>query len=268
MTLEYKGIKINYQVSGKGKPLLFLHGFLENLTMWNNMIPYFSNSHQCITVDLLGHGRTDCLGYIHSMEEMAKAVKYLSDELVLDDIKIIGHSMGGYVALAYLDLFPKMVSGLLLLNSTSFADSKDRKIHRDRAIQIIKKNPKAYMSTVIENLFAKENRPKFSTQIDRIQNEASKTSQQGIISALEGMKTRKDRSAILSNFKGSKAIFAGKQDPVLSYQQSVKESKESITNLISFDGGHMTYLENKNEFIKLLHQFLRACLNSIQTDDQ
>jgi len=257
MTLAYKGIEINYQVLGKGTPLVFLHGFLENSTMWNHLVSFFSDSYCCITIDLLGHGKTDCLGYIHRMEDMAEAVKAVLDTTITDKPIVIGHSMGGYVSLAYLDLYPKMISGIVLLNSTSFPDNEERKKNRSRAIDIVKKNPNAYTSMAIANLFAEENRSKFSDQIEAIKNEASKTPLQGIISALEGMKIRKDHTQTLLKFGSPKIIFAGEKDPVLSYQQNVAESKQSKTNLISFDGGHMSYIENKDELLKSIHQFLK-----------
>ncbi|GAA4109153.1 alpha/beta hydrolase [Aquimarina addita] len=257
MTLGYKGIKINYDTEGNGTPLVFLHGFLENSTMWDMITPHFLPTYQCITIDLLGHGKTDCKGYIHNMEDMANAVKAVLDILTDQKITIIGHSMGGYVGLAYLDLFPEMVSGLLLLNSTSLPDSDERKKNRDRAIQIVKKNPDAYTSMAIANLFAAKNRAAFSKEIDAIKIRASKTTLQGIIAALEGMKIRKDRSEVFKNFNGSKAIFAGKEDPVLLYQQRILEAKKYNINLVSFGGGHMTYLENKDQFLRSLQDFLK-----------
>jgi len=187
MTLAYKGIEINYNSSGKGIPIVFLHGFLENSTMWDIIVPHFSDTYQCITIDLLGHGKTECLGYIHRMEDMAEAVSAVLNTMNVVHPILIGHSMGGYVALAFLELFPEIVSGLALLNSTSFPDSEERKINRSRAIDIVKKNPNAYTSMAIANLFAKENRVLYKTQIEAIKNEASKTPLQGIIAALEGL---------------------------------------------------------------------------------
>ncbi|WP_108804651.1 alpha/beta fold hydrolase [Aquimarina sp. Aq107] len=256
MTLAYKGIEINYHVSGKGSPLVFLHGFLENLTMWDQIISYFSNTHTCITIDLLGHGKTNCLGYIHKMEDMAEAVDSVIRHITKDQLVLIGHSMGGYVSLSYLDLFPQKLLGLVLLNSTSFPDSEERKINRSRAIDIVKKNPGAYTSMAIANLFAEENRIKYRTEIEKIKNEASKNPLQGIIAALEGMKIRKDHTETLMKFNKPKIIFAGKKDPVLSYQQNLKESKLCNTDFTSFNGGHMSYIENKVDLLKSLDHFL------------
>ncbi len=257
MTLAYKGIEINYNISGSGTPLVFLHGFLENSTMWDAIVSDLSNNYTCITIDLLGHGQTKCLGYIHRMEDMAQAVKAVLHYIKIDNPICIGHSMGGYVSLAYLDLFPEGISGLVLLNSTSFPDSEERKINRSRAIDIVKKNPDAYTSMAIANLFAEENRVQFSQQIKAIKDQASKTPLQGIISALEGMKIRKDHRMTLLAFRKPKIIFAGQKDPVLSYQQNIEESKQCKTDLISLNGGHMLYIENQDEFLRSFKLFLK-----------
>lgn len=256
MTLTYKGIEINYNITGKGTPLVLLHGFLENLKMWDEIIEDVSKKYTCITIDLLGHGSTDCIGYIHKMEDMAYAVKAVLDISINTKPVFIGHSMGGYVSLAYLDLFPGKISGLILLNSTSFPDSEERKTNRSRAISIVKKNPNAYTSMAIANLFAEKNRETYKNKIEKIKNEASRTPLQGIIAALEGMKIRKDHTETLRKFKGDKIIFTGEKDPVLSYQQSVNESELCKTNLVVLDGGHMSYIENKQDIIKSLHDFL------------
>ncbi|WP_074409821.1 MULTISPECIES: alpha/beta fold hydrolase [Aquimarina] len=256
MIITYKGIKINYNTSGKGTPVVFLHGFLENSTMWEETIDHISNTYHCISIDLLGHGLTECMGYIHTMEDMAQAVKVVLDSLNISKASFVGHSMGGYVALACIDLFPNIVSGLVLLNSTSFPDSIERKQNRSRAIEIVKNNPDAYTSMAIANLFAEENRLRLADKINMIKDQASKISLQGIISGLEGMKVRKDHTSLLSSFNKPKIIFAGTKDPILLYGQSIKESKQCNINLVSFDGGHMSYLENKDEYIAKLHLFL------------
>lgn len=258
MILAYKGIKINYNTFGKGTPIIFLHGFLENSTMWEDTITLLSTTYNCISIDLLGHGKTGCIGYIHTMEDMAQAVKAVMQDLDIVKAIFVGHSMGGYVALACIDLFPEMINGMVLLNSTSYPDSAERKLNRSRAINIVKNNPNAYTSMAIANLFAKENQLQFINEIKKIKDQASKLPLQGIISALEGMKIRKDRTSILANFKGPKIIFAGKQDPVLSYEQNTKEATLYKVDLVGFDGGHMSYLENKDEYIAELYRFLES----------
>ncbi|HWS59814.1 MAG TPA: alpha/beta fold hydrolase, partial [Flavobacterium sp.] len=133
-TTIYKNTKIAYTDQGKGTAIVLLHGFLENQSMWNAYISDFSKKNRVITIDLLGHGATECLGYIHSMEDQADMIHHVLHDLKIRKAVFIGHSMGGYIALAFAELYPDSMKGLVLLNSTSRADSDERKINRDRAI--------------------------------------------------------------------------------------------------------------------------------------
>ncbi|MGB0892059.1 MAG: alpha/beta fold hydrolase, partial [Flavobacteriaceae bacterium] len=139
MILEYKGANIFYTDQGKGTAIVLLHGFLENSTMWNNFVANVSKNHRVICIDLLGHGKTECLGYVHTMEDMSDAVEAVLNHLKIRRSIFIGHSMGGYVALAFAEHFPDNVKGLCLLNSTTRTDSEERKKLRSRAILAAKR---------------------------------------------------------------------------------------------------------------------------------
>jgi len=254
MNTTYKNIKIHYQITGQGEPMVLLHGFLEDSSMWETFLPELSKKYQIITIDLLGHGKTECLGYIHSMETMARAVVHVLEERRIPSAIIVGHSMGGYVALALAELNTQYVSSIILLNSTSKADSPERKLNRERGIQVVKKNPQAYTSMAIANLFASDNRERFALEIGKIKNTASKTSLQGIIAAQEGMKIRPERTVILHNFLKDKLLIAGKQDPVLNHQQLAEEAKLTHTKFHSLEGGHMSHVENFQEVAHILQQ--------------
>ena len=171
----YKNIEIAYSVSGKGNALVLLHGFLETSTMWKPFVNEFSNTHKVITIDLLGHGKTPCLGYIHTMEELAETVFAVLKELNLRKIHIAGHSMGGYVALAFAEMYPDYVKGLCLINSTARADSVARKANRDRAIKAVKYNHKQFIRMAISNLFRPKNRKIFAETIKEVKKEALTT---------------------------------------------------------------------------------------------
>jgi len=108
----YKNIPINYAFKGKGSAIVLLHGFLENSSMWKGIILGLSKRNKVITVDLFGHGKTENLGYIHTMEEQATMVRSVLKSLNIRKATLIGHSMGGYVALAFAELFPKNTKGI------------------------------------------------------------------------------------------------------------------------------------------------------------
>lgn len=256
MILKYKNINIHYTDAGEGTCLVFLHGFLENLSIWKPFIKTFSKKNRVICVDLLGHGKTECLGYIHTMEAMAEAVRAVLVHLKVAQAVFFGHSMGGYVALAYMEKYPKSILGLCLLNSTAYPDSEEKKINRDKAIKAVKQNHKLFIKLSIPNLFAEYNRVKFKEEIELLKKEALKMPVQGIIAALEGMKIRESRVHLLKDTSCKKMMFVGKKDPILNYEDSLEQVKNTSVKLVEFPDGHMSFIENEALFLQEIMYFI------------
>ena len=255
--LIYKNTKIFYTDEGKGTAVLLLHGFLENKTMWKAFMPNLAKKHRVITLDLLGHGETECIGYVHVMEDQADMIYTLMLYLKIRKVVLVGHSMGGYVALAFAELYPEHVKGLLLLNSTSKADSEERKINRARAIVAVKQNYGAFVSMSIANLFSEDNRERLSKEIEKVKKEALKTPLQGIVAALEGMKIRKDRQALLHFATYPIELVLGKKDGVLNYDENIEQIEGTKVQLTTFPDGHMSHIENEKELKQVLENFLK-----------
>ena len=224
--------------------------------MWNDLNPILSHKNRLITIDLLGHGATECLGYIHSMENNAEIVKAVLSNLRIRKAIFIGHSMGGYVALAFAELYPTTIKGLVLLNSTSKEDSAERKDNRDRAIKAVKQNYVNFVRLSVANLFSVNNRERLEKEIESVKLEALKTPLQGIVASLEGMKIRKDREFILHESEFPKLLILGKKDCVLIYKDNLSQIENTNTELIIFPDGHMSHIENKEELGKVLLGFL------------
>ncbi|UOK43303.1 MULTISPECIES: alpha/beta fold hydrolase [Flavobacterium] len=254
----HKNTKIAYSESGKGTAVVLLHGFLENATMWDFYVAEFAKKYRVITIDLLGHGQTECMGYVHTMEDMADAVHAVLHELRIRKAFFVGHSMGGYVSLAFAELYPDNVKGLVLLNSTSRADSDERKLNRDRAIIAVKQNYSAFISMAIANLFSEENRDRLTEEIEYVKVEALKTPLQGIVAASEGMKIRKDREVILHFAPYPILLILGKKDPVLIYEDNLEQIEGTNVQLVSFSGGHMSHIENRDQLGKVLLDFFKS----------
>ena len=255
--LKYKNINLHYSVHGNGSAIVLLHGFLENISMWNDIFPVLAENNKVICIDLLGHGKTGNLGYIHSMEDQAEMVKFVLDHLKLEKYILIGHSMGGYVSLALAELFPDKIKGICLMNSTAQADDKEKRKTRDRTIKAVKKYPETFVRLAIPNLFSKENRTVFVPKIKLITKEALKTTQQGIIAALEGMKIRKDRTSILQTKDFPILMIISKKDPALEYQSLIDQTKNTPVLTHEFPDGHMSHVENKEELIQTLVKFVK-----------
>jgi len=255
--LIYKNTKISFTDQGKGTAVVLLHGFLENQTMWDAFVPELSKKHRVITVDLLGHGETECLGYVHAMEDQADMLYALLLHLKIRKVVLVGHSMGGYVALAFAELYPDYMKGLFLLNSTSRADSEERKLNRDRAIVAVKQNYTAFVRMSIANLFAEENRERLADVIEKVKEQALKTPLQGIVAALEGMKIRKDREVILHFAPYPMQLVLGKKDGVLLYEDNIDQIEETRVELTTFPDGHMSHIENQKELLQVMLAFLK-----------
>ena len=257
-TTHFKNTSISYTDQGKGTAIVLLHGFLENKKMWDAFIPEWSKKFRIITVDLLGHGETGCMGYVHSMENNADVVHEVLAELRLRKAILVGHSMGGYVALAFAELYPDVVKGLVLLNSTSRADSEERKTNRDRAIKALKQSFQNFISLSISNLFSEENRERLSESIENVKKEALKTPLQGIVASLEGMKIRIDREVLLHLTPYPKLLVLGKKDPVLNFEETKEQIEDTQVQLLSFPDGHMSHIENQKALQKELLQFFKS----------
>ena len=256
--IKYKNTPIHYSDIGKGSAVVLLHGFLENLSMWNAIVLELSKRNRVICIDLLGHGKSGNLGYIHTMEDQAEMVKAVLNKLRLRKYTVIGHSMGGYIALAFAELYPKTIKGLCLMNSTALADTKIKKFNRNRAIKAVKQNYKTFVRIAIPNLFSEKNRKVLKSKIKQITYEALQISVQSIVASLEGMKIRKDQTQLLKKLSIPKLLILGKKDPVLDFDIHSKSAKNTNTKIIALPDGHMSHIENKDQLIIALQNFIKT----------
>jgi len=259
MNFLHKNTNVYFTSTGKGSAVVLLHGFLENSSMWNAVSNALSKKNRVICIDLLGHGKTENHGYIHTMENQAEMVKAVLNHLRLKKYVLIGHSMGGYIALEFAKLFPSNLKGLCLMNSTALADSKEKKTNRNRAIKAVKQNYKTFVRIAIPMLFSEENKTIFTSEVEQITNEALQISSQGIIASLEGMKIRKNNTSLYKNTNYPIQLIIGKQDPALEYASLINQTKNTKVQVVEFPDGHMSHIENKDELIKKLTSFVKQC---------
>ena len=254
----YKNTKISYSETGKGNAIVLLHGFLENKTMWQNLVPELSQKHRIITIDLLGHGESACLGYVHSMEENAEVVQAVLSRITNSKSNSSRAFYGWLCGFGFAEMFPTKVKAFVLMNSTSKADSEERKTNRDRAIKAVKKDYTSFIRLAIGNLFNPDNREKFENEIEKVKLEALKTPLQGIVASLEGMKIRKDREVLLHLTPYPKMLVLGKRDPVLIYETAVEQIENTTVKLVTLPDGHMSHIENKDELKTVLLDFFKS----------
>jgi pimeloyl-ACP methyl ester carboxylesterase len=260
-TFRFKKATVSFSDYGKGRTIVLLHGFLGSKEIWQKTTDNLAKSYRVIAIDLPGHGQSECLGYIHQMELMADCVRKLLDSLRLKKYVLIGHSMGGYVALAFAELFPDSLKGMALINSTALADSLEKKKDRERAIKLVKSDKRVYTKNTIKNLFANRNLKYLKDEITFATKIALNTSKQGAVAALEGMKDRPNRDIILGMVEYPVLMIISELDNILPYS-SLLEQAHTLRNkhvcYLEYDG-HMSFLENPREVNKSIRKFLRKC---------
>lgn len=257
-TLDFKQGKISYSHSGKGNTVVLLHGFLENLSYWKPLQERLQKKFRVIAIDLPGHGGSSSFGYAHSMEFMADVVAAVLKTHRVRKCSIVGHSMGGYVGLAFAKKHSENLRSLVLLNSTAFADSTQKKADRLKAINAVKENHSVFIVNAIPNLFAEGNRIVLAKEIEQIKKEALKTPTQGIVACLEGMRERPDSLSVLKDSSIKKLIITGEKDTVIPIE-TIREQAQLMKNgqLITLpNSGHMSLSEEKDEVINALEKFL------------
>lgn len=255
---QYKNINLNFTDTGKGHAVVLLHGFLENLSMWNAYSAHLSKKYRVVCVDLLGHGATENLGYLHTMEDMAEAVLAVLHHLKLRKYSVIGHSMGGYVALALGERIPDNIAGLGLFFSTSLPDSPEKKEQRLRGIELVKQNQDKFVSGTIPALFRPKSRELFKTAVQALIDDAKTMSKQGIIAAISGMRIRPDREALLHFGPYKMLIICGKRDAAIPFETMQNQLKaQNVVHTLVTENGHMGHIEDAEICLEAIEKFLK-----------
>ncbi len=260
-SIVYKSSTIRFDDRGQGNPIVLLHGFMESLDVWDELADKLSDEFRIIAIDLPGHGKSGVIEQTHSMELMADVVKEIIDYLKLEKVLLVGHSMGGYVALEFLKDYPQNLAGLVLLHSTPMADSEERKRQRNEMIMDIKSGKKVKLAKEhVQKTFAKDNLDRFVQKIGFFKIIAINTSNDGIIAAIEGMKLRPDYREVLKNTNVPFLYILGKKDNFIPVEtlENIELPKGSEV-LIMDNSGHQGYVEEQEKVEERLRDFAKKC---------
>jgi pimeloyl-ACP methyl ester carboxylesterase len=255
-----------YRKTGKGPVLVLLHGFPESGTMWDNIVGELSSHFTLIIPDLPGSGNSK-LDHKASIDQMAVSVKTILDKEGIDKSAIAGHSMGGYVALAFADLYPDQTSGLSLVHSIQLADDEEKKKVRIKSIELIQKGAKrSFISQMVPNLFSDTFKRSDPKTVEEQVEQAMKMEGNSMINFYYAMMNRSDRTYVLDNAIFPIQWIAGINDNLISYKKILEQCHRSGINFVSFynNCGHMSMFEAPGLLSKDLLEFVSYC-NSYQS---
>lgn len=261
--IEYRGAKIHYREEGRGNKntLVLLHGFLQNLDVWSSFVLTYMHDMHVVTIDLPGHGYSENLGDVNSMEDMADAVNAVIEELDIDHCVMVGHSLGGYVALAYADRYMYRLKGLGLLHSHALADSQEARERRQQVCHQVQINRPGYILSFVPSLFYNNGRPDIVQDIKDLQEQCLTTEEKGIIAAQIGMARRPSRIDLMSKIKVPVLSVFGKQDNRLDVDLAVSQAMiPAKAEIVVLDHvGHMSHIEEAKYIKRRISSFVESC---------
>jgi len=263
--IKYQNKNIHYRVSGKGKAVVLLHGFAEDGNIWNELAEELQNDLYVIVPDIPGSGQSEMLdgeniiptGRQVSIEDYAEVIKVILDKEIIAGCAIIGHSMGGYITLAFAKKYPEMLNRFGLFHSTAFSDDEAKKQNRLKAIDFIKANGAyAFLRTTIPNLFAdKQHQTKIEELIEKGRNFTPET----LIQYYQAMMNRSDTTDILKEFNKPILFIIGEKDNAIPLQSSLQQCYfPSISHVNILEAGHMGMIEQAEKCKIILRLFINT----------
>lgn len=225
---------------------MLLHGYLESLLVWEEFVPLLYKQVRVVTLDLPGHGISEVKGEVHTMEYLADTVKAALDALKIERCTLVGHSMGGYVALAFCERYPERLERLVLLSSTPNADTPEKAENRRREIALVKAGKKEQLARVAPAAgFAEQNRLRLKDAIEDLVEQVFLTEEEGIVALLNGMIARPDRNQMLRQSPVPQLFIFGKKDGYIPLEvaEQLAASHPQAQVLWLENSGHMGFVE-------------------------
>jgi pimeloyl-ACP methyl ester carboxylesterase len=220
---------VYYRIEGKGQPVVLVHGFSEDGTVWENQVAYLKDKYQVIIPDLPGSGQSSPFDYAQgdadwSMEYFGECIRQILDKENISTVSMIGHSMGGYITLAFADAYPDRLRSFGLFHSTAFADSEEKKTARRRGIEFIQQNGAVkFLEQSIPNLFSEETKKHQSGLVQKLLARFTNFIGQSLVNYYHAMMARPDRTHVLKNFPRPVLFIMGKHDTAVPYEQILQQ---------------------------------------------
>ena len=258
--INVRGIEMGYDEAGSGTPVVLLHGFPFNRTMWSEQFEALMPRHRVLAPDLRGHGETSVTAEPATMEEMAKDVSALMEKLNISRAAVCGLSMGGYVALALYRMFPLRARALVLADSRPGADTEEARANREvQADKALQEGMAGIADAMLPKLLSPKTVARNPAVVARVREMILKMKPEGAAAALRGMAQRRDQTTFLSRIISPALILVGREDMITPLPEAELMHREigGSRLVVIEDAGHVSNLEQPESFNPSLTKFLR-----------
>lgn len=250
---------IAYEDTGSGFPVVLIHGFCETGAIWKDFSPALSKKYRILIPDLPGFGKSPLPSDGFSIDDIARMLHEWLQQLNITKTVLIGHSLGGYVTLAFAKNYPELLSGFGLFHSTAFADDAEKKSSRNKVIDFVReRGVEVFATSFVPQLFYHKNRVRLEQEIEQVVKIAAETPEPTLIAYTKAMRDRDDRTDVLRSFNQPILFIAGEQDgsvPIEKTDEQILLPHKAIVHIYD-QVAHMGMFEAREESLKAVKQYL------------
>lgn len=250
---------ITYFEKGKGKPVVLLHGFCETYEVWNNLTDDLAKNYRVITPDLPGFGKSPLPKEELTIELLAEKLSQWIKNIVDEPVVMLGHSLSGYITLAFAENHKDQLKAFGLIHSTAYADSPEKKENRLKAVEFVKKNgPEPFVRTLIPSLFHNNKATEKQPLIQEALRIGITTPAETIISYSLAMRERPPRYHLLADADIPKLFVAGKHDntiPLSTSEEQIKKIQNGKGEILD-NSAHMGMMEEPENMLNVISSFI------------
>jgi pimeloyl-ACP methyl ester carboxylesterase len=264
-TFNNGGQEGTYWAEGEGKAVILIHGYGEDQSVWEHQTAFLRVHYRVLVPDLPGTGKS-AITHPLSMDSMGEFIYGMMTAEGISQATVIGHSMGGYVALAFAEKYPHLLEGLGLFSSTAMPDSEEKKEARRKSIRMLNQyGAEQFLRQLLPNMFSASFRINQGARVDNFIQQAIKIPEETLIAYYEAMMERPDRTAVLKEIKVPVLFFIGKEDQAVPLDNIMPQvTMPAIASIHIIDQvGHTGHLEVYEESNLILYQFVEFCQRTV-----
>jgi pimeloyl-ACP methyl ester carboxylesterase len=257
--LWYGGKKLEYEVRGTGMPVMLVHGFTEDHRIWGPVIQGIENKYRWILPDLPGSGGSEPNQDLPELKDFAGVLDAILASENIQQTVLIGHSMGGYISLAFAEKYPEKILALGLFHSTSYPDPSEKKETRKKSMDFIRKNGAyAYVETAIPGLFSEGFKEKYPEEIQKLVDRYANFTPESLVQYLEAMKNRPATTGVLESITKPVLFIMGEGDKSVPFKDVLEQCHIPQISYIHIltHSAHMGMIEETSLCNSLIDRFL------------
>ncbi|MDB5190872.1 MAG: alpha/beta hydrolase [Segetibacter sp.] len=259
----HRGSIIYYEVLGKGLPVMLLHGFAEDSDVWHYQVSFLEKHFTLIIPDLPGSGKSQLLQEENtSIEDYSLCVNKIVAQEKIAKLFILGHSMGGYITLAFAERFQEKLLGFGLVHSTAFEDSDEKKVTRIKGTEFIRKHGAyAFIKNTTPNIFTEKFKTNHKEEVAALIEKGKLFEPKALVQYYSAMMNRPERTNILAAATVPVLFIIGEEDSAVPLEDLLKQvNLPNVSHFHILQGaGHMGLWESKDEVNTYILNFLKGC---------